>query len=709
MTDDFLALYLAERIRNFTWRPWHPHRVLSQQSEPIAQRIARLKTKHAQTRIGDVDYLARLCANLANHTLASAEHPPPPEYAAACVTLIGSLGDQNRQFIEFPDIEIRSWTSGETAYITDMLDDLEIRVTHEERIRDEFLVGAAKLVLAVTEDLLPPKDGSPFLVPLYTRDDPATLVARTLATFFSDLMPEADSIRALAFDRTRRQLLDNLLSVSKLTFEQFDKAPHRLVAPADCGLAPDAMVRAYLGGTPLADFLETPVAFAIPHKVRFEHCHVIGGTGHGKTQLLQTMALADLDDTDRPAVVVIDSQGDMVRKLSRLERFADDDRLVIVDPSDTDHPPALNVFDIHKERLDTLTLGAREQILAGIIELYDYIFGAIGADLTQKQSVVFRYITRLMLDIPGANIQTLRQLMEDERPFRPYIERLTGTTKAFFDTEFSDRSFAQTKQQIRRRLYGILSNPTFERMFSSERNRLDMATALNSGKVVLINTAKDTLKSEASSFFGRYMIALVMQAVFERAAMPEDKRRPAFLYVDEAADYFDDNIDTLLIQARKYKLGVTLAHQFLDQLAPNLRASVMTNPSIRFAGGVSRKDANALDADMRTTADFLMNMRKTGAATEFACYVRNETPAAVKITVPLGTLERAPTMSESQYAAVLALARRLVSEPDRSEKPVQASPPSLKTPPPMPPPVTTPPSSAPSPTPPHNPATPGEW
>ena len=104
-------------------------------------------------------------------------------------------------------------------------------------------------------------------------------------------------------------------------------------------------------------------------------------------------------------------------------------------------------------------------------------------------------------------------------------------------------------------------------MLSAPNNRLDMSDALNAGKIVLVNTAKDFLKGERSSFLGRYFIALTLQAALERAAMPEGKRRPAFLYIDEAAEYFDDNIDNLLTQARKYKLGVVFRHQYLDQLA----------------------------------------------------------------------------------------------------------------------------------------------
>jgi hypothetical protein len=89
--------------------------------------------------------------------------------------------------------------------------------------------------------------------------------------------------------------------------------------------------------------------------------------------------------------------------------------------------------------------------------------------------------------------------------------------------------------------------------------------------------------------------------------------------------------------------------------------------------------------------------------------VRNETPSAVKLTIPLGTVERAPAMTEAQYGAVLARARRLVSEPDRHETPEQAAPTAPMTPPPIPTPATRSPTSAPSPTPPDDPATPGEW
>src|SRR5439155_15701780 len=199
----------------------------------------------------------------------------------------------------------------------------------------------------------------------------------------------------------------------------------------------------------------------------------------------------------------------------------------------------------------------------------------------------------------------------------------------FFETEFPHKSFADTKRQIQRRLWGILENPTFERMLTAPKNRIDMFDALNSGKIVLVNTAKDFLKAERSSFLGRLFISLTLQAALERAALPEGKRRPAFLYIDEAADYFDSNIDDLLTQARKYNLGVVFSHQYLDQLAPGLRSSIAANTSIKLAGGVSTADARSLAPDMRTTPDYLLSQRKEARATSFACFVRNLTSQAI--------------------------------------------------------------------------------
>ena len=173
-----------------------------------------------------------------------------------------------------------------------------------------------------------------------------------------------------------------------------------------------------------------------------------------------------------------------------------------------------------------------------------------------------------------------------------------------------------------------------------------------------MDTAKDFLKG-SSSHFGRIFISLVLQAVLERAALPEHERKPAFLIVDEAAAYFDSNIDDLLTEARKYKLGCVFAHQFLDQCTNSLKASLAANTSIKMASGVSVADARALAPDLRTTPDFILSQHKL----HFAAHVRNITPQAVSIPVPVGVLESQPRLSREAYEKLREFNRMRVSLP----------------------------------------------
>ena len=213
------------------------------------------------------------------------------------------------------------------------------------------------------------------------------------------------------------------------------------------------------------------------------------------------------------------------------------------------------------------------QVTAGVIQTFDYLFaGLLGADLTAKQSVFFRFVARLMLALPetlgrNATILDMMYLMEDAKPYRGAIQTLPPLQRNFFERDFQGSQFRQTKEQIRYRLQAILENPALERLFTSTRTKVDLFSEINNGGIVLVDTAKDFLK-DGSAHYGRIFISLVLQAAMERAAIPEHHRRPAFLIVDEAADYFDDNIDDLLTQVRKYKVGCLFAHQFMINVPP---------------------------------------------------------------------------------------------------------------------------------------------
>jgi len=431
----------------------------------------------------------------------------------------------------------------------------------------------------------------------------------------------------------------------------------------------DDAAEAYLKGTQLLELFQLKTPFAIPADLRFEHMHIVAGSGHGKTQTLQYLIAEDLPDVmeRQKSVVVIDSQGDLIRTILGAQHLPPE-QIVLIDPEDIAFPVCLNLFSVGMERLEDYSPLERERLTNSIIELYDFVLGSLlSAGMTAKQSVVFRYVTRLMFHIPDATIHTLQDLLEPNgtEKYAEYIAKLEGTPRRFFETEFDSKEFNATKTQVLRRLYGVLENQTFERMFARPQSKFDMFTELNAGKLILINTSKSLLKEQGTEIFGRFFIALITQAAQERATVPDWERLPAHIYIDEAQDYFDANIGIILSQARKYRVGLTMAHQFLGQLSSGLPDAMEANTSIKLAGGVSAKDARALSSQMSADAEMIQRQPKG----TFATFLRGLTNRAVPIAFPFFVLEKLPKTTKEAGEAIVQHSRDTYAEPweDKAE------------------------------------------
>jgi hypothetical protein len=534
---------------------------------------------------------------------------------------------------------------------------------HEAKVLPILQDGLALIFCALAGMLPQTFDPSPFTIPLvYALPDPKTFMDQLMGELNKDRYKDAG-----LFVDLFNQLWFNACEVSGIADPYEPKKPIKLPSTSDLRL--DEAVEAYFKGTPFYDFFLAPIPLKFTYEERFSHMHVLGGSGAGKTTLLQNLILNDLLSDDPPSLVVVDSQGDLIQKLSHLAVFDPNsgplaDRLVLITPKDIKHPPALNIFDVKQDRLGGYDEIAKEQVVAGVIQTFDYLFaGLLGADLTAKQGVLFRFVARLLLALPetlgrNATILDMMQLMDDVTPYQAAIASLPPIQRQFFERDFASKTFDQTKEQIRYRLNAILENPTFARLFTAPDTKIDIFETLNNGGIILVDTAKDFLKG-SSGHFGRIIISLVLQAVLERAVIPEHARKPTFLIVDEAAAYFDSNIDDFLTEARKYKCGCIFAHQFLDQATSSLRASLAANTAIKFAGGASTRDARALASDMRTSAEFILSQPRL----HFAAHIRGITPNAVSIPIPVGALEAEPRLSKDAYERLLQANRRKVSMP----------------------------------------------
>jgi Type IV secretion-system coupling protein DNA-binding domain len=541
---------------------------------------------------------------------------------------------------------------------------------HEARIAGLLRESLALIFGWLASQLPRTEQPSPFTIPLiYALPEPRIVLDNLLGELSKEVYRDAG-----LYTQLFRTLWINACANSGIDPYTYEKSPK---PPSKTDLPLHELVETFCKDTPFYDFFLAPVPLKFTQEDRFSHMHVVGGSGAGKTQLLQNLILHDLKSDNPPALVVVDSQGDLIDKLLHLELFAPGtklgERLTLITPRDIKHPPALNVFALNQSRFSGYDEETREQVVAGAIQTFDYLFsGLLGADLTAKQNVFFRFVARLMLALPetmgrNATILDILNLLEKPEDYRGAIATLPPIQRNFFERDLLDPkkgTFRETREQIRYRLNAILENPTLARLFTTPETRIDLFDSLNNGGIVLVDTAKAFLK-DASAHFGRIFISLVLQAILERAAVPEDERRPTFLIIDEAANYFDSNIDDFLTEARKYKCGCVFAHQYLDQASWTLRSSLAANTSIKFVSHVSTNDARVLAPDLRTTADFILSQPKL----HFAAHLRDITPNAVSIPVPYGQLEAEPRMSDEHYGFLRELNRQRVSIPEAPKSP----------------------------------------
>lgn len=608
------------------------------------------------TSVGGRDRLIASIASQAQHNLSASN-------SGQQKIVIQRLAEQlfqNDNLFLLPDID---WDRKQTVA---ELWEIREELTRQYDLVQNFDANVELLTLTVIAFLKPIYEACPALLE-NDLDDDGISVATDLLRSLGDIGEVAEAMLSIGLSdeliegdqlpRLHTHLEYNLIAASggnpadPASFKRAPKKPTQFDAKT-----PEHLIETYFGGTPLVHLFDQNLEFCIPTKSRFEHHHIVAGSGHGKTQTLQYLIAQDLAKMEREkrSIIVLDSQGDLIKNIAKLEHFGPNgalhDKLVVIDPSDVEYPVSLNLFDVGQERLEKYDALERERLTNSILELYDFVLGTLlDAQMTQKQNVIFRYVTRLMLHIPDATIHTLRELMEPDgdKKFADSIAKLTGTPKHFFETEFSSREFEQTKKQVLRRLWGILENQTFERMFSHPRSKLDLFSEMNAGKVILINTAKDLLKEQGTEIFGRFFIAMIAQAAQERATLSQNDRVPTMVYIDEAQDYFDRNIGIILAQARKYNVGMILAHQYLGQLEPKLQEAFAANTAIKFAGGVSAKDARSLAPMLYTQAEFIESQGKGS----FATHIRGVTKNAVPLQFPFGYLEGLPEMSAADRRA----------------------------------------------------------
>lgn len=329
---------------------------------------------------------------------------------------------------------------------------------------------------------------------------------------------------------------------------------------------------------------------------RRRHVYIIGKTGVGKSELLKSMILQDIKAGE--GVCFIDPH-DTIEKILPLippERAED---VIYFNPADTDRPMGLNMLEAHTEDQKHYVVTS---IIGLMYKLYDPMkTGIIGprfehavrnAMLTvmSEEGSTFVEVVRALTD---ANfVQQLLPKVTDPVIRRYWTDQIAQT---------SDFHKSEVLDYIVSKFGRFVTNKTMRNIIGQSKSAFDFRKVMDEGKILLVDLAKGRIGEENSNFLGLVLVPKILVAAMSRTDTPEEKRRDFYLYVDEFQNFATPDFAQILSEARKYRLNLNVANQFIGQMEEEVKNAIFGNVGTLVAFRVGVTDANYLQHEFQPT------------------------------------------------------------------------------------------------------------
>jgi type IV secretory pathway TraG/TraD family ATPase VirD4 len=378
------------------------------------------------------------------------------------------------------------------------------------------------------------------------------------------------------------------------------------------------------------------------------HLYIIGKTGTGKSTLLYNLMRADLE-TGR-GFALLDPHGDLALAIADTTpawRIAHG--VIYLDPSDLSYPVGFNP-------LGDVAPDHRPLVAAHAVAAFQHIWGSSWGP---RLEYILTNGLRLLLDAPGSTLLGLPKLLADAR----YRARLLAhsrdpVVRAFWEAEFaqySERFATEAIAPIQNKVGTLLSPPAIRNMLGQVRSTIDVRSIMDRAQVLIVNLAKGKLGEAPAHLLGALLATAFAQAAEARADVGEAERRDFTLYADEFQHFATDSFASILSEARKYRLALVLAHQFLGQLTPLLRQAVIGNAGSIVAFRIGAEDAGLLARELGIENE--QALTNTANFSAWVKLVRDGVPTDARIidtAPPVGgttsQLERVRNRTRARYA-----------------------------------------------------------
>ena len=340
------------------------------------------------------------------------------------------------------------------------------------------------------------------------------------------------------------------------------------------------------------DYRNKKTRFGIKGKDRLRHVYVIGKTGTGKSTLLENMAIQDIQDGN--GIAFVDPHG---KSAELLLDYVSENRIndvLYFAPFDLDNPISFNV-------MEDVGMDKRHLVANGLMSAFKKIWID---SWSARMEYILNNILLALLEYPEATLLGVNRMLADKEYRKIVVDNVTDVSvKAFWQDEFAkygERYMQEAGAAIQNKVGQFISNPLIRNIIGQPHSSFDFRDIMDNKKIVIINLSKGRVGEANASLLGGMLITKIYLSSMSRADVSEEglKKLPNFyLYVDEFQSFANESFADILSEARKYKLNLTIAHQYIEQMVDEVKAAVFGNIGTMIVFRIGANDAKELEKE----------------------------------------------------------------------------------------------------------------
>jgi len=331
------------------------------------------------------------------------------------------------------------------------------------------------------------------------------------------------------------------------------------------------------------------MTFGIKRKDRSRHVYTIGKSGTGKTTLIANMAIEDIRKGE--GVAVVDPHGDL---MSIILRYIPKNRINDVcyfNPADPEYTYPLNPLEVNNP-------SQRELVASGIVSIFHKLYGHSWGPRLEH---ILRNSLLTLTSTPDTTLGDVTRILTDKRFREKVTEKLEDKTlKAFWKNEFDtmgDRLRTEAISPILNKVGQFVTSPLIREVLAYPKSKVKIEEIMNKGKILLVDLSSGKVGEDNSALLGAMVITQIQLAAMNRVYTPEKERKDFYLYVDEFQNFATKAFIKILSEARKFKLNLTVANQYMAQLEQEVQEAILGNVGSLITFLVGSNDAQVLDKE----------------------------------------------------------------------------------------------------------------